>query len=127
MQKRITPEIQITVTSQYLEDESRPEDFQFLFAYKVSIKNLGESAAQLMSRHWIIIDSLGRKEEVRGPGVVGVQPRIVPNQVYEYDSSCSLNSSSGSMKGTYSMISSNGEPFTVEIPEFYLIAPNALN
>jgi ApaG protein len=75
----------------------------------------------------VITDALGRTEEVRGPGVVGLQPRIMPGQTFEYESACPLPTSSGSMKGQYHMTGDDGENFSVEIPEFYLIAPHALH
>ena len=99
----------------------------FFFAYKISIKNTGSSPAQLISRHWIITDALGHVEEVRGPGVVGLQPKITPGQAFEYDSACPLKTSSGTMKGFYQFVDESGENFEVEIPEFYLIAPTAVH
>lgn len=127
IQKSTTPHIQVDVTASYVPAESRPEQNYHFFAYKISIKNTGSRTAQLMSRHWIITDGLGRTEDVRGPGVVGLQPKITPGQTFEYESACPLSTSSGSMKGSYQMVSEEGETFTVEIPEFYLIAPQALH
>lgn len=83
--------------------------------------------AQLMSRHWIITDAFGHTEEVKGPGVVGLQPRIAAGQGFEYDSACPLRTNSGTMKGKYEFLSDDGETFEVEIPEFYLIAPSAVH
>jgi len=117
----------IKVTSVFVPSESQPEHRNYFFAYKVSIKNTGTSAAQLMSRHWIITDAFGHTEEVRGPGVVGLQPKILAGQSFEYESACPLPTSTGSMKGFYHFMNNNGEPFTVEIPEFYLVAPNAIH
>lgn len=127
MQKTQSAKIDISVKVVYVPAESRPDQNYHFFAYKISITNQGSSPAQLMSRHWIITDSLGHKEEVRGPGVVGVQPKIQPGQTFEYDSACPLNASTGSMTGFYHFLGENGESFSVEIPEFYLIAPLALH
>lgn len=127
MQKTRTSHIQVAATSFYVPAESRPEQNYHFFSYKISIKNTGSCPAQLMSRHWIITDGLGRREEVCGPGVVGLQPKINPGQTFEYESTCPLNTSSGTMKGHYQMVSEEGHTFTVEIPEFYLIAPQALH
>lgn len=127
MQKTQIPDFVISVKVLYIPTESRPEQDYYFFAYKVTIQNTGSSSAQLMSRHWIITDSSGRKEEVRGPGVVGVQPKIQPGQSFEYDSACPLTASTGSMKGHFHFVSEGGENFSVEIPEFYLIAPHALH
>ncbi|MEZ0391307.1 MAG: Co2+/Mg2+ efflux protein ApaG [Pseudobdellovibrionaceae bacterium] len=127
IQKTTNPQFQVQVSVTYVESESRPEaDFHF-FSYKVQISNKGNTQAQLMSRHWIITDGYGQVEEVRGAGVVGLQPKINPGQNFEYESACHLTTKSGSMKGTYQMLSADGENFDIEIPEFYLIAPTALH
>jgi ApaG protein len=111
----------------FVSEESKPEDSYYFFSYKVKLKNQGSEPVQLMSRHWVITDALGRTEEVRGPGVVGLQPKIQPGQSFEYESACPLNTSTGSMKGTYSMVTDNGHNFEIQIPEFYLICPNSLH
>ncbi len=118
-------EVQATVT--YVDDESRPESDYHFFSYKIKITNKGDSQAQLMSRHWIITDGFGQTEEVRGAGVVGLQPKINPGQTFEYESACPLSTSSGTMRGTFQMLGTDGEQFDIEIPEFYLIAPSALH
>ncbi len=120
-------DFQITTTTVYVESESSPEQSRYFFAYKVSIKNRSAVSAQLMSRHWIITDAFGHIEEVKGPGVVGLQPRITSGQVFEYDSACPLRTSSGTMKGKYYFMSEEGENFEVDIPEFYLVAPTAVH
>ncbi len=126
-QESLQTHFEVSVKTSYVPSESRPEQGYHFFSYKISIKNSGTQAAQLLSRHWVITDALGRVEEVRGPGVVGMQPKITPGQSFEYESGCPLNTSSGSMKGTYQMVTDAGENFSVEIPEFYLIAPSALH
>ncbi len=127
MQKVLESNFDIQVTVQYVASESRPESNYHFFSYKVKITNQGSSQAQLMSRHWIITDGLGQVEEVRGAGVIGLQPKINPGQSFEYESACPLSTSSGSMRGTYQMVSTEGDHFDIEIPEFYLIAPSALH
>ncbi|MGZ3692159.1 MAG: Co2+/Mg2+ efflux protein ApaG [Pseudobdellovibrio sp.] len=127
LKKTLQTEFRITTTTVYVESESVPEQNKYFFAYKISIKNTGNSSAQLMNRHWIITDALGHVEEVRGPGVVGLQPKITAGQTFEYDSACPLKTSSGSMRGFYQFIDEDGETFDVEIPEFYLIAPTAVH
>ncbi len=127
MQKTTLPEFNITATVVYIPGESKPEQNYFFFAYRISIKNEGNSTAQLMSRHWVITDAWGNTEDVRGPGVVGLQPKIQPGQTFEYESACPLHTSTGSMQGEYQMVADNGETFTVQIPEFYLIAPQSLH
>lgn len=123
----IEPSFAISVTSVFVPQESQPEHKNYFFAYKIQIKNTSNFTAQLMSRHWIITNAFGHEEEIRGPGVVGLQPQIKPGQFFEYESACPLQTSTGSMKGFYHFISENGEPFTIEIPEFYLVAPTAIH
>ena len=127
MQKSVIRRFEINIKTVYVVAESRPEEGHYFFAYKIQIHNTGNSAAKLKSSHWIITDSLNRVEEVRGPGVVGQQPRIQPGQMFEYESACPLQTSSGSMKGYYFMVTDQGEEFKIEIPEFYLVAPQALH
>lgn len=120
-------QFQIAVNTHYIEGESDPEKSYYFFAYKVTIKNVSSSPAQLMNRYWLITDSFGQVEEVRGPGVVGLQPKINPGQTFEYESACPLSTTTGCMKGSYQMCTDQGQMFDVEIPEFYLISPQALN
>jgi ApaG protein len=123
----LNPNFDIEVETRYNLSESRPEHGFHFFNYKVTIKNKSNFSAQLLSRHWIITDTLGKVEEVRGPGVVGLQPKIPAGKHFEYESGCPLTTSSGSMKGTYQMMSEDGQNFEIQIPEFYLVAPTALH
>jgi len=127
IQKQINPNFEIRAHVQFVETDSRPENSYYLFSYRITIKNRGNEPAQLVSRHWVIGDAEGQVEEVRGAGVVGLQPRIQPGQSFEYESACPLSTPSGSMKGSYQMMSESGEAFDIEIPEFYLVAPTALH
>jgi ApaG protein len=128
MQKTVQAQrFSISAKIVYVPGESKPDQGYHFFAYRMSIKNESTAPAQLMSRHWVITDAMGRTEEVRGPGVVGLQPKIQPGQTFEYESACPLHTNVGSMKGQYHMVADSGETFTVEIPEFYLVAPQALH
>jgi ApaG protein len=127
MQKTFEPQFSISAKVTYIPAESRPESDYHFFAYKISIKNESAMQAQLLSRHWVITDGLGQSEEVRGAGVAGMQPKIAPGQIYEYESACPLPTNSGTMKGSYQMITDDGIQFDIDIPEFYLIAPSALH
>ncbi len=127
VQKSQNTNLEISVKVSFVEAESQPENSLYFFSYKVCITNKGSAPAQLMSRHWIITDGFGEVEEVRGAGVIGQQPKINPGQSFEYESACPLSTPSGSMKGFYQMLGTNGESFETEIPEFYLIAPTALH
>ena len=125
--KTVEPSFQIQAKVVYVETESRPHHNYYFFAYKIQIKNTGAVPAQLQHRHWIITDAFGRIEEVKGPGVIGMQPKIQPGQTFEYDSACPLTTSCGSMKGFYQMMTDNGNEYSIEIPEFYLVCPESLH
>lgn len=115
--------IRVEVTSRYIQEHSDPSEPRYVFAYNVSIYNDGEEAAQLLSRHWVITDAAAGIEEVRGPGVIGEQPRIQPGQSHEYQSFCVLKTPRGSMHGSFQMIRDDGQPFDAEIPAFVLATP----
>lgn len=117
-----TDGIRITVRALYLEDKSNPALSRYVFAYHVRIENVGPQAAQLLSRHWIIRDSIGEDTEVSGDGVIGEQPRLERSGVHEYESFCVLKSSSGTMEGTYRFLREDGSHFDAVIPRFYLEA-----
>ena len=119
--------LDISVNAQYLPDHSEPSARRWFFAYRVRILNQGPLAAQVQRRHWIITDGEDAVEEVKGPGVIGEQPRLEPSQSFEYTSACPLSTPVGTMQGTYQMVLSNGEGFDAEIAPFTLAAPNALN
>jgi ApaG protein len=119
--------ILVTVVSQYIPERSSVSSHQFAFAYTVRIANQGSEPAQLRSRHWIITDSDGRVQEVRGEGVVGEQPLIRPGAHFEYTSWCVIDTASGSMRGTYHMVRPDGEDFDAEIAPFRLGLPQTLN
>lgn len=126
MYHKVTNSIKISVTPVYLDDQSSPNDDLYMWAYYIRIENFGIEDIQLLSRHWIIIDSNGAKQEVKGAGVVGEQPLIRKNGgIFEYSSGTRLPTSSGIMYGSYQMLSGNAEIFDVEIPHFSLDIPNA--
>lgn len=117
---RQTDAIRITVHPAFMADHSRPELRQFVFTYRVRIENIGTRAAQLVTRKWLIHDSVGENMEVVGDGVVGLQPVIGAGEVHEYSSFCVLKSPSGWMEGFYHFIAEDGEEFDAEIPRFDL-------
>ena len=127
MDTAITREVEVSVESFFLESESDPEQNRFSFAYRVQLKNLGEETVQLISRHWIITDSVGKIQHVKGPGVVGEQPVLKPGASYEYTSGSRLESPMGTMEGTYQMVTDEGENFDIRIPMFTLAVPGTLN
>jgi ApaG protein len=95
--------------------------------YTIRITNEGTVTTQLISRHWIITDATGHVEEVKGPGVVGEQPVLGPEQSFEYTSGCPLTTPFGTMHGTYQMVSANGERFDATIAPFTLTEPHAVH
>ncbi len=120
-------EFTVTVAPRFLSEQSDPENDKYLFAYTIRIINSGETTAQLMSRHWIITDANQHVEEVRGPGVVGEQPRLAPGEAFEYTSGCPLPTPFGSMQGSYQCVAEDGTAFEVPIPEFLLCVPRTLH
>ena len=119
--------IQIDVRATFMPEQSDLSADQWFFVYEITIQNLSERTVQLLSREWIITNANGQVETVRGPGVVGHQPTMRPREGFQYNSGCPLNTPFGSMKGTYHMVTSEGEPFSVDIAEFALVEPSALN
>ncbi len=120
-------EFTVTVSPRFLPEQSDPENDKYLFAYTIRIVNSGQATAQLISRHWIITDANQHVEEVRGPGVVGEQPRLAPGEAFEYTSGCPLPTPFGSMKGSYQCVADDGTAFEVPIPEFLLSVPRTLH
>ena len=123
---RFTNGIRVTVRPVFLPEQSVPEQRQFVFAYYVRIENVGEQAAQLLSRRWRIHDSIGEDTSVAGDGVVGEQPLIVPGGVHEYQSFCVLKSGSGFMEGEYRFQRADATRFDAVIPRFDLSADEQL-
>jgi ApaG protein len=119
--------IRVQVTTKFLPDRSSPRDGEYLFAYFIQISNVGSETAQLISRHWVITNTDGEEEEVRGDGVVGSQPVLAPGAVHNYNSFCQLKTAVGTMHGEYTMVTPSGETFEARIAPFTLAVPNALN
>ncbi|WP_027467387.1 Co2+/Mg2+ efflux protein ApaG [Deefgea rivuli] len=111
----------------YLAEQSDVNAEQYTFAYQITISNEGSIAAKLLSRHWIIEDAEGRKQEVKGPGVIGEHPELAPGQSFEYTSGVTLNSPVGTMRGSYQMVAADGTEFDAEISPFILSMPRTLH
>ena len=111
---------QVEVEPRYLPEQSAPAQGLWSFAYTITISNIGDVPAQLISRHWIITNELGEVEEVKGLGVVGQQPLLRPGDSFEYTSGCRLRTASGTMQGSYFCVAEDGERFEVDIPPFML-------
>ena len=127
MYTKTTKSINITVNPCYLEEQSEPEEHHYVWAYQVTINNLGQETVQLKNRYWKIIDSNGTKLEIKGEGVVGEQPVLEPGEKYEYTSGTPLSTPSGFMEGYYEMETKNGKKFDATIPLFSLDSPHVSN
>ena len=117
--------VRVRVATSYLPQQSDPEEGRWVWSYVIDIENDSGETVQLVDRHWIITDALGRVEEVQGPGVVGEQPVLEPGDSYQYTSGCPLGTDSGVMVGSYGMITERGERFEAAIPAFSLHLPGA--
>ncbi len=120
-----TRDIVVRVSPSYQTEQSAPEEGRWFWTYTVEIENHGAETVQLVSRHWVITDGLNRREDVRGPGVVGEQPTLGPREAFRYSSGCPLTTPSGTMRGAYQMLTREGDAFDVDIPEFSLDLPGA--
>ena len=127
MEQATTHGVCVSVESFYLEEHSDPENENYVFAYRVRLKNQSPQTVQLISRHWIITDSEGKTSEVKGPGVVGEQPILKPGDEHEYMSGSQLKTPFGTMHGTYQMQTQSGGMFDAEIPCFMLAVPGVVN
>jgi ApaG protein len=119
--------IEVLVQPSFLPEQSKPDADQYAFAYHVRIRNLGSQSAQLQTRHWVITDSFGHVQEVRGPGVVGLQPLLKPGEEFEYSSGAVIATPVGTMKGSYQMRAADGHNFDALIPAFTLSIPRTLH
>jgi ApaG protein len=124
----ITNEIKISVEVAYQGHNATGFQSSYLFAYRITIENMGDETVQLINRHWKITDGFGQKRMVDGAGVIGQQPVLNPKQNFRYSSNCPLVSEIGSMEGNYEFENlRNGNRFFVAIPRFMLIAPQLSN
>ena len=119
--------IEVSPMPQFIPEQSDPDNDRYIFAYTITIRNIGEVPAQLVSRHWFITDAHNEVQEVRGLGVVGKQPLLQPGESFQYTSGSSLTTPIGTMKGSYQMVAEDGTHFEAEIPEFVLASPRALH
>ncbi len=120
-------EIRIQVATHYVDDQSEPDIDRYVFAYTITIENLSELPAQLLSRHWVITDANGKVQEVSGDGVVGEQPKLGPGETYRYSSGAVLETPVGAMQGRYRMQAGDGIDFDAPIPPFTLAVPGMLH
>ena len=127
MYSKTTNNINVSVKSYYLEDQSEPDEQLYVWAYQVTINNRGQQTVQLKKRYWKITDSNGVNKEVRGAGVIGEQPILRPGEKFEYTSGTPLSTPSGFMEGYYVMETKDGNRFDASIPLFSLDSPHISN
>ena len=120
-------EIRIEVATNYVDDQSEPDVGRYVFAYTITIENIGDLPARLLSRHWVITDANGKVQEVTGDGVVGEQPHLNPGESFRYSSGAVLETPVGAMQGSYHMEADNGTNFEAPIPPFTLAVPGVLH
>ena len=118
--------IRVEVETSYVDEQSDPSERRFVFSYTITIRNEGDVAARLLTRHWIITDANGKVQEARGDGVVGEQPHLKPGQGFRYSSGAVLETPVGAMQGTYEMIDDDGQRFDAPIRPFRLAMPGIL-
>jgi len=119
----VTNSVRVEVESRYAPEMSQPFENRLVFTYTVRVTNEGDETVQLLSRHWIITDAMGSVEEHAGSGVVGEQPILAPGEAFQYTSWTELKTSAGIMRGTYQMVTEEGNHFDVEIAPFALREP----
>src|SRR5215813_3686817 len=120
-------EIKVTARTTFIAEQSDVNKGRFVFAYTITIAHTGSVPVQLISRHWIITDSNNKVQEVRGVGVVGEQPKLRPNESFEYTSGTAIATPVGTMRGSYQMVAEDGAQFDAPIPEFTLSMPRVLH
>jgi ApaG protein len=122
-----TYKFEVSVSTQYIAEQSDPQEDSYAFSYTITVNNTGTVSAQLISRHWVIVDASGHTEEVKGLGVVGHQPLLKPGESFQYSSGCRLRTPSGTMHGRYFCVAEDGERFEAPVALFVLEAdtPNA--
>ncbi|MDH3840839.1 MAG: Co2+/Mg2+ efflux protein ApaG [Chromatiales bacterium] len=125
--KELGYDVDVAVKTQFIQNQSDPDSRRFVFAYTITITNSGEVPAKLLTRHWIITDADGRKQEVRGEGVVGEHPHLKPGESFRYTSGAAIETPVGSMEGSYQMLADDGHRFDAPISPFTLAVPGTLH
>ncbi len=119
--------IRVDVSANYVGEQSKPDEGHYVFSYTITIRNEGQVPARLLTRHWVITDANGKVKEVRGEGVVGEQPYLLPGQGFRYSSGAVLETPVGAMQGSYQMLADDGAQFDAPIAPFTLAMPGLLH
>ena len=119
--------IHVDVQTRFIDEQSAPADNRYVFAYTIRIANTGQVPAKLLTRHWVITDANGKVQEVRGDGVVGEQPHLLPGEDFHYTSGAVLETAVGTMRGSYQMLADDGHRFDAPIAQFTLSIPRTVH
>jgi ApaG protein len=119
--------IRVDVSASYIDEQSKPEEDHYAFSYTITLRNVGQVPARLMTRHWLITDANGKVREVRGEGVLGEQPHLQPGQGFRYSSGAVLATPVGAMQGSYQMLADDGAHFDAPVAPFTLAMPGLLH
>ncbi len=119
--------IDVSVETNYVRNQSDPDNARYVFAYRITIKNNGSASAKVLGRRWLITDANDKIQEVQGDGVVGKQPHLQPGETFTYTSAAMIETPYGYMQGSYYLIADSGIEFDTEIPAFRLSIPHTLH
>ena len=122
---QLTHGIRVHAHAEYIPEQSDPDNSMYFFAYTITVSNEGDAPAKLLDRHWVILDANNTREDVRGAGVIGKQPRIAPGKSFQYMSGCPLRTRWGTMEGSYTMERDDGTKFEASIGRFFLVSDEA--
>jgi|SRR5690554_1347946 ApaG protein len=126
--QQITQGIKVSAVSEYRGNFVKNNEIQYAYTYTIEIENQSEDKVQLLSRFWEIRDSLNDTTIVKGKGVIGLQPTLLPGEKHTYSSGCLLTSTVGSMTGHYILLNHDTqEEFKVNIPVFQLFTEFIMN
>ena len=119
--------IAISVKTHFLPEHEVTKNKQFMFTYQISIHNKSSVSVTLLNRYWLVTDGNGKQTEVKGPGVIGLQPNIKPNETFTYTSVVALDTPVGSMQGQYEMALQDKSLFKANVDVFRLSVPKSIH
>ena len=125
--ERVTAGFRVRATPAFEPEHSDPEKPLFVFSYTIRVDNESRAPARLLWRRWTITNAQGIAREVQGSGVIGEQPRLEPQQAFEYRSYCPLDTDTGRMEGSFTMERDDGSMFEIAVAPFSLAAPSELD
>ena len=120
-------DVQIDVKPNFIELHREQGKDKYIFSYTITISNRGTDGVKLLMRNWTVVDGEEQTRHVRGEGVIGEQPHLMPGEWFEYTSGVVLETPVGTMEGYYEMVGDDRTEFNVPIPQFILSAPRTLH